>query len=327
MSNNKRSNSLLVVVTFMVVLLSCSLTNMFSKSNDIVSIGDTPPYYGYFYIDDGTYIELPEKEISGRVYDYQLEDIPIVNTSRPSILLWNPEVVFDYLTLLSVEEQEHLDFTTKPLGEDLYELMPSSSLLPGKYCFIQGNPLAVFLSSWCFSYGSPVSQNNSVTPAEDSEDKPPLPSPTIEYWPSSCDGYGNDFKVNEVVNELIQPGESVCYRVEPDPFVIYLLQINPSPDQLSEYGSYFVPEFGVYPPVGLSILKSYTDVGSDYKYRPFVVLSLIPEESGCVMVSNIFSPLKVASCECSVRGNGKEAPRPCSPTVATDSALVSASSI
>jgi len=151
-----------------VLAVALSLSLCISSCGDQQS---TPPYYGFFILEGREYIEIEEGEVLGEVWKSDIVDPPIAKDSQPVIVIWHPEAVFDYLQLLYVDEQYHIDYTIDSMGDDMYQVRPYDPLEPGYYCFIQGNPLAAFLSAWCFGYevsatgssANPTSSNSNVS--------------------------------------------------------------------------------------------------------------------------------------------------------------------
>ena len=127
---------LLAAVLFSVLLSGCAEKK--------------PPYYGGFLKKGGDYVEIPELELFDVPSVNELSDVPSSLDSQPLFVLWKPETRLDYLIFFSVKSQEEIRYTAEPKEDGIIEIRPADPLESGYYCFIQGDPLGVFLPGWCF---------------------------------------------------------------------------------------------------------------------------------------------------------------------------------
>ena len=109
-----------------------------------------PPYYGAFIKDGSDLIELTEMQAFGVPRSNELDGIPIAPDSQPVIVLWQPDTRLQYLQLFSTSPRQELLYNADPKDEGIIELRPADPLDPGRYCFIQGDPLGMGLPAWCF---------------------------------------------------------------------------------------------------------------------------------------------------------------------------------
>jgi len=109
-----------------------------------------PPHYGAFMKDGKDLVELTEMKAFGVPNSSELEGVPIAPDSQPVIVLWNPDTRLQYLQLLSISSRQTLRYNANPKDEGIIELQSVDPLDPGRYCFIQGDPLGLELPAWCF---------------------------------------------------------------------------------------------------------------------------------------------------------------------------------
>ncbi len=123
------------------------------------------PYYGAFVVNGRDLVELAQVESYGVPSSYELEGIPIAPDSQPVIILWQQDTNLRYLQLFSTSPREELRYTAAPKGDGVLELQSVDVLSPGRYCYIQGDPLEMGLPTWCFQVGD-------VTGSEERTDLP-----------------------------------------------------------------------------------------------------------------------------------------------------------
>ena len=137
---NHRNHFLFVV--FLLVMLALILTACGGDKK--------PPYFGAFMKDGGDLVELTEMQAFGVPNSNELDGVPIAPNSQPVIVLWKPDTRLQYLQFFSTNPRQELRYNADPKDEGIIELQPVDPLDPGRYCFIQGNPLGMGLPAWCF---------------------------------------------------------------------------------------------------------------------------------------------------------------------------------
>jgi hypothetical protein len=77
--------------------------------------------------------------------------IPSISNYRPTLILWDSTINFNYLELHRMSPRRKVEYATKWSGE-LLEATPRNDLEAGRYCFIQGDPVGIpgTLAHWCF---------------------------------------------------------------------------------------------------------------------------------------------------------------------------------
>ncbi|MBK8989704.1 MAG: hypothetical protein IPM39_27210 [Chloroflexi bacterium] len=105
------------------------------------------PYFGAFLVNGDDLIELEKGTAFGVPRFGELDGVPVTPDSQPVVLLWQPDTQLQYLQFFSVSPKEELDYTANPKDEGVLELQSRTPLEPGRYCFIQGDPLALGLHS------------------------------------------------------------------------------------------------------------------------------------------------------------------------------------
>lgn len=78
-----------------------------------------------------------------------MSTLPSSADTQPIVILWMPDTQLEYLRLASTAN-ESFDFTAAPIENGALELQPAEPLEPGRYCYRQGDPLAMALATWCF---------------------------------------------------------------------------------------------------------------------------------------------------------------------------------
>lgn len=110
-----------------------------------------PPHFGAFLKDGRELVELEQLNAVRVPSSSELDDIniPISSDIQPVIILWMPDTQLEYLRLASTAD-ESFDFSAAPMENGALELQPSEPLESGRYCYRQGDPLAMALATWCF---------------------------------------------------------------------------------------------------------------------------------------------------------------------------------
>jgi hypothetical protein len=140
-----------------------------------------PPYFGAFLMKNGGFVELTELEIFDITTIADQVNLEITVDSQPVIVLWRPDTDLNSLEFYAINDDinrsEIIEYHATPKEDGIIEIRPSTSLSPGKYCLIQGDPLAVFLPGWCFKVDTMGFKQQSASPTE--KDVPLQPnSPT-----------------------------------------------------------------------------------------------------------------------------------------------------
>ena len=143
MKNNKTLP--IIVIAAVVVICSCIIGALIIIPK---LIPQTPDHYGVFLKDGNSFQNMQVFE--GKPSSETAPGIPTTTRSRPEFILWDPTINLRYLILRNMDNKEEIYFTTSPVKEGMLEVKPQSSLQPGFYCFIQGDPLSFFLNHWCF---------------------------------------------------------------------------------------------------------------------------------------------------------------------------------
>lgn len=163
MKTKIRHSKILFSSLFLLIVLSACST--FSSKKE-------PPHFGVFLYEEEDYIEMEMFEaFGGEPEDNELATIPTTSDSRPVIIFWDTALVTDYLRLRSSGgggEEVAFDISQGDT-EGTLNMRPSSQLYPDNYCFIQGNPLGVFLRTWCFKVGGSQINENEVENPESSD--------------------------------------------------------------------------------------------------------------------------------------------------------------
>jgi hypothetical protein len=163
-----RKNAIgIAILTLLFAGIACSF---FGSSATL----DELPNYGIFMQDGRNLAELSEFE--GEPNSEKKEGIPITNASQPTFLVWLPSLRLEYFYLNSPEHGIQISLDVVPVKDDILEIKPEESLNPGKYCFIQGNPLGspYSLPHWCFIIAATDSLGN-LLPATSAPTGTPTP--------------------------------------------------------------------------------------------------------------------------------------------------------
>ena len=135
-----RVPSLLAIV--FLLLSACGSTNA------------RPPHYGVYlkegakFIEMGRFRELPDSKIT--------EGIPGSKDTQPVIIVWLDKLDLQWFALgRAYDEGDEIAYDATPQSDGVLELRPRKALVPGRYCFVQGDPLALFgqFPIWCFDVG------------------------------------------------------------------------------------------------------------------------------------------------------------------------------
>lgn len=149
MKQNPLFNIVLAISVLSASILACSFTDTSPK----------PSHYGVFFEQNGELIELQEQEIFDIPVEKQMGNAQTISDSQPTIIIWRSNTNLDYLEFLKLNEflgqsKNSVGYNATPKEDGIIEITPKSSLEDGVYCLIQGDPLAVFLSGWCFRIGN-----------------------------------------------------------------------------------------------------------------------------------------------------------------------------
>ena len=145
-AKNKRLIIVIAAVAAVGILCFCVIAAL---SIFALSSPSGPKQQGVYLQQGKKFIELeryrgaPDRDAS--------TGIPSTSDPRPTLILWDSSINFNYLELHRMTPRRKVDYTTKWSGEML-EATPRNDLDPGRYCFIQGDPIATpgTLSHWCF---------------------------------------------------------------------------------------------------------------------------------------------------------------------------------
>jgi hypothetical protein len=146
-------------------ILACSFLSPSSSQSPESSQDPKPSHYGVFFEKDGELIELQEQEIYDIPVENQMSNVQTFSDSRPTFIVWRSNTNLDYLEFLKLNQylgqsKQSISYNATPKDDGIIEITPKSSLDGGVYCLIQGDPLAVFLSGWCFQVGA-INQNQT----------------------------------------------------------------------------------------------------------------------------------------------------------------------
>lgn len=130
-------------------VLAASGTLLFSGTGRLFSGSARPDHHGVYLKRGRGLVEL--QQYRGVPGSRQTSGIPSTSSSRPTLVLWEPTINLNYLELYEPATEWYGDYTTAPSGE-MIEVTPRDALGPGRYCFVQGDPLGfpTSLSHWCF---------------------------------------------------------------------------------------------------------------------------------------------------------------------------------
>lgn len=135
---------LLIVI---IILLLPNITQLFGSN-------PKPNHYGVFFKTGNQLIELDEVEIFGIPTTGDITSSGTIAAPELVLLVWQDNLRTDYLELYQVganrNQTEQLQFTVTPKNDGIIEISPKGQVSNGTYCLVQGDPLAAFLSGWCF---------------------------------------------------------------------------------------------------------------------------------------------------------------------------------
>lgn len=117
-----------------------------SAPEKIIKLPALPSEDGLFLYDSITYLEMKEHQGAPQYED----GIPATNTQQPGVLIKSSSLAVDGL-LFKYEDGSKVPFSTNPVENTSFILIPDQPLLPGLYCLINP-PLAGIGESqyWCF---------------------------------------------------------------------------------------------------------------------------------------------------------------------------------
>jgi len=136
-----------VVIGFLVgsTMLNIELPFL-SAPEKIIELPALPTEEGLYLYDSITYLEMEEHQGAPQ---YE-EGIPNTNTQQPGVLIKSSSLVVDGL-MFKYEDGSKVSFSTNPVENGSYILIPDQPLLQGLYCIINA-PLEGIGESqyWCF---------------------------------------------------------------------------------------------------------------------------------------------------------------------------------
>lgn len=158
-----------------------------------------PPYFGVFLEEDGELLEMIE--FRGKPDSPTADGIPSTSNPEPIIVMWNPNVVLNYLGMSSLTGAGQVGYNVSLRDGDILEIRPVQSLANDTYCLTQGDPLLPFqsLSNWCFRVGQ---QDNTASSSNI------VPEPTIPSQELGVIGY----RVGEILYDNTAFG--VCQAID-----------------------------------------------------------------------------------------------------------------
>jgi hypothetical protein len=180
--------------------------------------GGTPelPYFGAFLVDGNELIELEQGTAFGVPSYNDLNGVPLAPDAQPVVLLWQSNTQLQFLQFFSIRPEEELDYTASPNDEGVLELQPRTALNPGRYCFIQGDPLGMGLPMWCFEIAGEGGETASGEVA--ASNQPSVDIPMTDICEISSDSPTTPFEgvwVNEAMAENIDlVGFQLCLDSE-----------------------------------------------------------------------------------------------------------------
>jgi hypothetical protein len=156
-----------------------------------LSANPKPPHYGVFFQQNGEWMELQEQEIFTIPVEREMSNSKAISDSQPSIVIWRTETNLDYLELYKLNQylgqSDKVRYDATPLDDGIITITPSSPLEDGIYCLIQGDPLAILLSGWCFRVEDklgtiPTKQSELNNDPISVESSTPQPTGLIKEW-------------------------------------------------------------------------------------------------------------------------------------------------
>jgi hypothetical protein len=134
------------IISAMCLLFVSRIPNLFSRATK-----STPDHYGVYLQSGSSLIEMYPFE--GNPERDQASGIPSTTSSQPTITVWDPNLIWQYVYLVSdYGEGQEIAYELTPQGDGVLELTPRAKLSSGVYCLIQTDPLGVsfFFPNWCF---------------------------------------------------------------------------------------------------------------------------------------------------------------------------------
>ena len=134
------------IVSVMCFMLVTRIPKLVSKATK-----STPDHYGVYIQAGSSLLEMHPFE--GNPERDQVSSIPSTTSSQPTITVWDPNLIWQYVYLVSVYgEGQEIAYELTPQGDGVLELTPRVKLSSGVYCLIQTDPLGVsfFFPNWCF---------------------------------------------------------------------------------------------------------------------------------------------------------------------------------
>lgn len=157
---------------------NCVLIALIVSSLLFASCGRSsePPYFGVFLEEDGELVEMVQ--FRGKPDSPTATGIPSTSNPEPVIVMWNPDVVLEFLNMSSLTGAGQISYNVSPREGDILEIRPVQSLANDTYCLTQGDPLLPFqsLSNWCFRVGPLAEIQSSPSKTSDNSGQQPTVS-------------------------------------------------------------------------------------------------------------------------------------------------------
>jgi hypothetical protein len=117
-----------------------------------------PSYYGVFVRQGNSLIELPEGRAMSVPVESRAEEVEIINSSKPVIVIWKDNLSLEYLVIYKLGkktgQQIEINYTATPKDGGIVEIAFSRELADGIYCLLFGDPFATFIPTYCFQIGA-----------------------------------------------------------------------------------------------------------------------------------------------------------------------------
>lgn len=121
---------------------------------NLVACQSKPDHFGVFLRDEDRLEEL--HLFQGMPSSPTEQGIPSSTSDTPSLVVWQPELSFNYFVLQEFGLLGRQVEYQASLKNDQRVEIRVASLESGTYCFVEGDPLAspALLRTWCFSVGT-----------------------------------------------------------------------------------------------------------------------------------------------------------------------------
>jgi flagellar basal body-associated protein FliL len=215
-----------------VVILIVVFSTVFSKSMRSFTNDVKPSHYGIFVKENGSLLELTERQIFSLPIEREIDNSQVLTTSQPTILVWRDNTNLDYFKFYKLgqylQQQTDVKYNATPKENGVVEIVPVSPLDDGAYCLVQGDPLAAFLSGWCFRIGTGISDLQpteppvALSPTESSQ--PQIPTQDVAIRPNVIriwkvgSPYQGDTPENVIPVDIRMMAEQQGYQLEMETF-------------------------------------------------------------------------------------------------------------